>query len=805
TGSKSPTSYTYYEPSGLIHTMVSPLPGTVGGTQTVTTTYNWDALGNLTSIVAPGNNSATTITTTLGYTTDGGYNQPEALGEPITITDNLGKTSHRRFDSRGNQIAAIDALGNEIDRTVNLADQPVTETYPPTIAGGGRASVTNTYLYTGGPVTQATEFDEGGTQVRQVTGTYGAEGEVLSVSGSTEPVSYTYDANYRLKSLSDGNGHQTAYAYNTAGYLSSIVYPSGDSIQYSQYDKNGQVLVRLDGDGVSTDFVYSDPESRITNIQYPATPVLNVSLGYDQYGGRSGMTDSVGSVSYGYDDLGLLLSKSRTYTGLPQETIGYGYYPDGSRETMTTPAGTLSYGFDADGRPSSLANPYSETSQWSYLDNGWLWMQKLGNGATSYYTYNARGFLTRLQNETSASVILSDFGQTGGMQYDSLGNRTSMPCSVTGSTAGTGTSSYTYGTQDELTQENSSRNGSYSDSFGYDPAFNPTTFKGVTHNFNVDNQDNLISYNGNGNPTSYSGNSTSFDPENRLTAYGSLLTAGYTGDNLRAWKQTASGRTYFLYDGGQPVIELNSSGAVSAVNTFGATGLLSRHTSSGSVFYQFDPQGSVAQRLDANQNVLSTFVFDAYGKELAGGSNGDPWGYGAQAGYFTDGETGLILCTERYYDAGAGRWLNRDPFGYLGGINLYSYVANDPPTRNDPTGFDWLDCWVRCIRQLDPVNAASRALTGKNLMNPTTRAALALVGGTVPKSLAKKLGVRVIRGGKDVTTLPSILSSKLHLGARNPVRSVGRFFSPIFVWYGVTMAGVEAWCTGACAGNPGAY
>ncbi|MFL6210550.1 MAG: hypothetical protein ACJ74W_16970 [Pyrinomonadaceae bacterium] len=50
--------------------------------------------------------------------------------------------------------------------------------------------------------------------------------------------------------------------------------------------------------------------------------------------------------------------------------------------------------------------------------------------------------------------------------------------------------------------------------------------------------------------------SLSFDPENRLTSYGNVLTAGYTGDGLRAWKQTASGgRVYFLYDGNSNVAD----------------------------------------------------------------------------------------------------------------------------------------------------------------------------------------------------------------------------------------------------------
>ncbi|HVA89454.1 MAG TPA: RHS repeat-associated core domain-containing protein, partial [Chloroflexota bacterium] len=277
---------------------------------------------------------------------------------------------------------------------------------------------------------------------------------------------------------------------------------------------------------------------------------------------------------------------------------------------------------------------------------------------------------------------------TAGMQYDTVGSRTSIPVNIPGSTAGTGTTAFQYNSSSELTQEQSTRNGSYTETFGYDAAFNPTTWKGVGQTFNSDNQNSANGYDGNGNPTSYGGSTLSFDPENRLTSFGSVLTAGYTGDNLRAWKQNLAGRTYFLYDGRLPVAELDGSGAVSAVNTFGANGLLSRHTSAGSVFYTFGPEGSVAQRLDSTQAVLSTMVYDGFGSKLSGGATGEPWGHGAQAGYVTDNETGLQLLTRRYYDPSAGRFLNRDPISYRGGVNLYGYVGNNPATWDDPPGTD---------------------------------------------------------------------------------------------------------------------
>jgi RHS repeat-associated protein len=65
--------------------------------------------------------------------------------------------------------------------------------------------------------------------------------------------------------------------------------------------------------------------------------------------------------------------------------------------------------------------------------------------------------------------------------------------------------------------------------------------------------------------------------------------------------------------------------------------------------------------------------------------------------YF-DIETGLSDYGHRYYHAGLGRWLNRDPIGEFGGANLYGYVHNSPATSIDPLGqFDVIDCMnTRC-------------------------------------------------------------------------------------------------------------
>ena len=53
---------------------------------------------------------------------------------------------------------------------------------------------------------------------------------------------------------------------------------------------------------------------------------------------------------------------------------------------------------------------------------------------------------------------------------------------------------------------------------------------------------------------------------------------------------------------------------------------------------------------------------------------------------YEDIETGLLYYGYRYYNAETGRWLNRDPIGELGGLNLYGFVSNDSINAVDKYG-----------------------------------------------------------------------------------------------------------------------
>ena len=48
--------------------------------------------------------------------------------------------------------------------------------------------------------------------------------------------------------------------------------------------------------------------------------------------------------------------------------------------------------------------------------------------------------------------------------------------------------------------------------------------------------------------------------------------------------------------------------------------------------------------------------------------------------------TGLVHYRARYYDPAIGRFTQRDPLGFIDGVNRCAYALNDPVNRRDPIG-----------------------------------------------------------------------------------------------------------------------
>jgi RHS repeat-associated protein len=111
------------------------------------------------------------------------------------------------------------------------------------------------------------------------------------------------------------------------------------------------------------------------------------------------------------------------------------------------------------------------------------------------------------------------------------------------------------------------------------------------------------------------------------------------------------------------------------------------------------------------------------------------------------GDSGLYLMGHRHYDPSTARFLNRDPIGFDGGMNLYEYSYSSPTSITDHTGLGELGTLLQGVTT--DQDAWSRDVTGTDLLTgiflATGAFALApeaalVVGGTLIRAGAARYG-----------------------------------------------------------------
>jgi RHS repeat-associated protein len=114
--------------------------------------------------------------------------------------------------------------------------------------------------------------------------------------------------------------------------------------------------------------------------------------------------------------------------------------------------------------------------------------------------------------------------------------------------------------------------------------------------------------------------------------------------------------------------------------------MLSHHTE-GDHFAGYDGNGNVMGLISgATKTFSATYEYGPFGEVLrADGPMAEvnPFRFSTK---YQDDETGLNYYGFRYYNAGTGRWLNKDPIGEKGGLNVYCFVGNRPIGAVDPWG-----------------------------------------------------------------------------------------------------------------------
>jgi RHS repeat-associated protein len=417
------------------------------------TVYAYDSAGNLTSVTDAQNN-----TTEYRYDPFDRLIQVIQPGQTVTIYS---------YDAQGNLTSVTDAEGNftrydydDLGRLVET-DSPDTGAtlyhYDP--AGNLLAKVHNgkrsAYRYDAlGRLTHIL-YDDAAENVTMTydTGT-GANllGRLASVTDAAGSVAYSYDEDGRLESelrTIDDMVFETQYGYDDAGNLRTIIYPTGQSIEYlpdpsdparigavmlngtrtlaadlaykpfgpmramslegglqvlKTYDKNYQISTIRTGQIMHRAYNL-DNVGNIKTITDHLDAPRTQHFDYDQLYRLTNAEGIYGTISYAYDKVGNRTQRIHD----PDQHDQYTYYPGTNRLRAVTGTHAELFQYDADGnttqRIPGAANTLPEITdppEFTYNSSGQR--TKKDAADTHYYHYDQSGQLIA-ETDTAGTLL----------------------------------------------------------------------------------------------------------------------------------------------------------------------------------------------------------------------------------------------------------------------------------------------------------------------------------------------------------------------------------------------------------------
>src|SRR5437867_3302681 len=112
----------------------------------------------------------------------------------------------------------------------------------------------------------------------------------------------------------------------------------------------------------------------------------------------------------------------------------------------------------------------------------------------------------------------------------------------------------------------------------------------------------------------------------------------------------------------------------------GIGGLLARTDAANAqtAYFHADGNGNVTALINSQQIIAAKYIYDPFGNTLSkSGPLADANTYRFSSKDYP-ANSGLYYYGYRFYDPNLQRWLNRDPIGESGGINLYEFNYNSP-------------------------------------------------------------------------------------------------------------------------------
>ena len=645
----------------------------------VTNRFDYDALGQQTA-----------ATDGRGNTTASSY---DATGQLSSVTDAAGNSTTFIYDAAGRNIATIDALGHAIHVAYDTANRKIAEwgaVYPAVYAydSYGRTIALATTRDTNFVLSAESVPDlSNPPDALDVTRWNYDEATGLLLNkryADGKGPSYAYSPEGLLARRTWARGVTTDYAYDDFDSLVSKTYSDETPSVSLRYDARGQLLSAI-CDGVSTNVYSYDQFGQITNELQNGTALAR---SYDAFGRPTGYCIGDGlaegsTVSYTYDAIGRFAS---VLSGT--NVFSYSYLPGSS--LVSGMSASTGHAWERIYEPhrdliATVHNRYGDRtiSRFDYtndeigrriarVDSG----EAFSETAFERYSYNDR-------SEVIASQRFYDSGITNlpstvpdtffDYSYDAIGNRVFTRYEMNGQSL---FSSYH---SNNLNQYLHITNGVCHTRFEYDEDGNLTSDGYYRYFWNAENQMIRVE--------------KIWIPSNTLAS-----TISYSYDELGRTISKAIGATNtivgsFLCDGFNVICEIANGDSTYNVwglnlddtlhGAGGVGGILVSNSKGECTYYLCDGMGNVTDCL-TQTNTIVHLSYSPYGiSEHPEYHRRSPFGFSSK--YFEE-EIQLVNYGLRRYSASLGRWVSRDPIEENGGMNLYSFVDNQPLNRFDSIG-----------------------------------------------------------------------------------------------------------------------